>query len=451
MTSRRRRPTPPGPRARHPLGSLPAFRRDVLGFFRGIADEYGDVAGFRLGPHRCCLVNEPSLIEEVLVTHDAVMRKHWSLRQLRYVLGRGLLINEGESWRRQRRTIQPGFHKSRILGYAEIMTRRAAELSGRWRDGEVRDVYADMLDLALDIVTEALCGAPLAGRARSVTSALDRVMGRFETLLTGGLALPLAVPTPANLRTRAALAELDRVIEELIDLRRAQPAGDDLLGWLIEARDEGGEEWSDRQLRDEVVTLLMAGHETTAIALAWTFHLLSRHPEVAARLRDGIASALDEGAPDADSIERIPALRHVVQESMRLYPPAWAIGRENQAEVELGGYRIDGGTQIFLVAWVTQRDARYFDDPVAFRPDRWAGDRKPPKYAYFPFGAGPRYCVGSSFAMMETTLLLATLARDWRFEPLSEEPPEPQATVTLRPRHGIQLRLRRTRDEADDR
>lgn len=442
----------PGPRGRPLLGNSPAFRRDVLGFFTRCAREHGDVVGFRLGPKPCCLVNDPALIERVLVGLDDRTLKAWDLRQLEFVLGRGLLTNEGRSWRRQRRLVQPAFHTPRLHEYARRMALRAADRAAAWRAGETIDVHAEMTALTLEIVGEALLGAELSGRVEAVGEALDRVMDRFERMLRGWLPIPLSFPTPGNLRARWALRRLDRVVYEVIARRRAAAEGGeghDLLAVLLAAQDEEGT-GTVRQLRDEVTTLLLAGHETTAIALSWTLWLVARHPEVEARLAEEVREVLGDRLPAAGDIGRLPRLRAAIQESMRLYPPAWGIGREPVEDVELGGFRIEKGTQIFMVPWVTHRDPRFFARPERFLPGRWDEDPSPPcpagklpKYAYFPFGGGPRYCIGRGFAMMEATMVLATLLGRWRFDTVPDHRVEPQPAVTLRPRGGIPMTPRR--------
>ena len=433
----------PGPHTWLPWGSFPAFRRDMLGFLQSVLREYGDVCGFRLGPIRCCVVNEPDLIEEVLVHRADALIKHWNLRQLKFALGNGLLTSEGEAWQRQRRLIQPGFHNARIKSYAGVMVRRTEAMINAWQDGEVRDLHADMMVLTLEVVAETLFGTDLSNRVHEVSESLDRVMHYFEKLMTSWVPMPLAVPTPRNLGTRAARTRLDRVVREIIDARIQSPGGDNLLSWLLETRDEDGSAMSTRQVGDEVVTLLLAGHETTAITLSWTLYLLAQHPDILERLRNEVEAATNGGTMTGDTLARTPFLRAVVQESMRLYPPAWAIGREPRRDIEVGGYHIKKGTQILLLPYITHRDGRFYDDPLAFRPSRWEGDWKPPKYAYFPFGGGPRYCVGSNFAMMEAMMLLAMIVRRWRFELVPDHPVELQATVTLRPRFGIKATVRR--------
>jgi cytochrome P450 len=414
-----------------------------MGFLEGLQAEYGDISAFRLGHLRCCLIHHPELIEQVLVTRNDSMVKNWDMQQLRFLLGKGLLSNEGAAWKEQRRLIQPAFHNTRIRQYSTAMVRRTHDLEKTWSDGEERDVNADMLALTLNIVADALFGTDLSGRIKEVSEPLEEVMRWFEHLLVGPLPLPFAVPTPSNLRTRRALGRLDRVVAEIIDERKRAPGGDNLLTWLVEARLPDGSRMNDRQLRDEIVTLLLAGHETTALVLSWTIYLLAQHPEVAHRMGAEIDQVLEGRDPGPDDLAGLPFTRAVLQETMRLYPPAWGIGRECLTDVELGGYRIRRGTQIFMLAYATQRDSRWFEDPNSFTPERWAPDYRPPRYAYFPFGGGPRYCVGSNFAMLEATLLLVILSRAWRFDLSPEHVHQLQPSVTLRPRFGVRVRLRR--------
>ena len=440
-TSRR----PPGPRGRFLTGNLAAFRQDVLGFLTRSAREYGDIVGFSLSYVRCCLVNDPALIEQVLVRDHERVRKAWDLRWLRVALGDGLLTNEGDAWRRQRRLVQPAFHNDRIRGYGDIMVRKTDQMLARWSDGEVRDVHADLMSLTLEIVAEALFGVDVAPQARSVAHALGDFMRWFEIAFSEGVPLPLWVPTPANRRAVRAIRHFDAVIRDIIRERRTRgAAGEDLLGFLLAAT-ETGTGMTDRQLRDEVITLLLAGHETTALALSWSLLLVGQHPDVDARLSREVESVLGGRLPTAADLARLGYTRQVVQESLRLYPPAWGFGREVVEPIQLGDYTLRRGTQVFLVPWVTHRDPRFFPDPERFSPERWGPDaeRQIPKYAYFPFGGGPRYCVGSNFAMMEAVLLLATMLQRFRFTVRANETVELQPAVTLRPRSGIRAEVRR--------
>lgn len=438
--------TPPGPRGHFLTGSLPEFRRDMLGFFTRCAREYGDVSAFSFFHIRGCLVNNPELIQEVLVSKNDRMAKPWDVRELKLALGEGLLTNEGESWRRQRQLIQPAFHHERVRHYAEIMSARAKQRADAWPDGSERDLHAEMMGLTLEIVAEALFGVDISPHVEAVDTGLSVFMRQFEAMLTGPVPLSLKVPTPGNLRARRAIRRLHRIISDIIERRRSSRTnGNDLLACLLAAQDDEGSQMNDRQVRDEVTTLLLAGHETTAIALSWTLYLLARHPEVEARLGDELDSVLGGRRPRPDDVPRLTFTRQVVQEAMRLYPPAWGIAREAIEEIELGGHTIPRGTQIFMVQYVTHRDPRFFAQPEEFRPDRWspAEAKKIPKYAYFPFGGGSRHCIGSSFAMMEATLLLAVLMQRCRFELVPQHPIELQPAVTLRPRHGIRAVVRR--------
>lgn len=427
---------PPGPRGLPLVGCALDFRRDPLGFFTLLARRWGDVAGFRLGVLRCCLVNRPDLIETVFEERDAEMLKPWDERQLGVALGQGLLTGSGERWRRQRNLVEPAFRGERLRVYVEAMERIAAEAADRWRPGQEVDVHSELQPITMAIVGETLYGADLTPRAREAASAFEVLTDRFERLLTGSLPIPLRAPTPGNLPVHRAVRRLHAIAGDLVEARRTAGHGDDLLGTLLEARDGEGRGLEDREIREIVVTLLAAGHETTALALAWTLHLVALHPEVDARLAEEARTA--SGVPTG----ALPLARAAVREALRLYPPAWGIGRETTRAIELDGCRIDPGTQVYVIPWVTHRDPRWFPAPERFDPDRWAEGAPPVSArAWIPFGAGPRGCVGSGFAMIEAPLVLAALLRRWRFVPVPGHPIELQPAITLRPRHGIRMRI----------
>lgn len=437
-------PRTAGPPEHLIFGSLPEFRRDPLAFFTRCARDYGDVCRFRLGHLRCCLVSSPDLVERVLVEHSDRTVKAWDYRQLRFILGDGLLTSDGERWERSRRIAQPAFHGDRLRNLAGELTRRARQHSRLWCSGDCRDVHEDMMDITLENVSAVLFGQQFSDGASDVRNALDSAMERFESILRAWVPLPHWVPTPGNLRARRAVARLDRALEEFVRNHRTTCAdADDLLCWLIDQGYEG------RSLRDEVVTFLLAGHETTALAVTWTLHLLSQHPEIAGRVAEELDRELGDGDPEPADLARLPHLEAVLRESMRLYPPAWAMGREVSREFELGDVTLSPGTQIFISQWAVHRDPRFWDLPEEFRPGRWMdeeyGGVSRPKYAYFPFGGGPRYCIGKKFAELEAMLLLATCLRSWVFEPVPEHPVELQPSVTLRPRYGLRLVVRRRR------
>ena len=445
MSATRRAP-PPGPRGHPLIGSLPEFRRDILGFLTQCAREYGDVVAFRVFHIRCCLVNHPDLIEQVLVREQDRTIKNWDARQLKVALGDGLLTNEGDAWRGQRRLIQPAFHNDAIRRYAEIMVRNTGRMLASWRDGEVRDLQADLMAVTLEIVAEALFGVDLAPQSRLIGPALGDVMEWFERVFTGGLPLPLWIPTPANLKMRRAIGRFDALVSSFIRQRRASPVrGSDLLSSLLAATDEAGAGMTDRQLRDEVMTLLLAGHETTALALSWTWHLLGQHPKVEQQLHAELDRVLEGRAPAVSDLPMLTYAERVIKESMRLYPPAWSLARTVIKEFEIGGYRIPAGANVVMSQWIMQRDPRYFSDPDKFDPDRWLLERsqKLPRFAYFPFGGGARQCIGGSFAMMEAVLLLATIAQRFQFKAAPGHPVTAIPSFTLRPKHGIRMILQK--------
>ncbi len=443
---------PPGPPGHFLSGNLGEFRRDMLAYYVRAARDYGDVVRIRLGPRSLYLVAHPDLIEEVLVRKNANFRKHSALRMNRLLLGDGLVTSEGDLWLRQRRLVQPAFQRDRIAGYGAVMVDYAERMLADWQPGSVRDVHADMTWLTLEIITKTLFGADVGREAPEVGTALaaaqDSFIGRFQSLLP----LPEWVPSPGNLRLRRAVRRLDAIVYRFIERRRAEakahaeggpPPPDDVLTWMIRARDDDGSRMTDRQLRDEAMTLFLAGHDTTALTLSWTCYVLAQTPEVDAKLYDELRAVLGDRPPSVEDLPRLRYADRVVRESMRLYPPAYAIGREALAACELGGYDVPRGQTVLMAQWVTHRDPRFWVAAEKFDPDRWEGEApaRLPKYAYFPFGGGPRGCVGNTFSMMEATLLLAAIARRFRFERAESEPVRPRPSLTLRPERGILMRL----------
>jgi len=448
-TTPRRAPVAP----RLPLvGHFLEFRRDPLAFLRAMREAHGDVVDVAIGPLKVTLLSHPDLVEDILVTRSRLWQKDRFLRtNLRPVLGHGLLSSEGDFWRKQRRLAQPAFHRDRIAAYAGIMVRHAEGLATTWRDGEEREVHKDMMRLTLAIVAEALFGADAGDHASTVGEALDAILAIVADPLPVFLPVLARLPTPRRRRFDRCVSSLDRVIYGFIDARRKTEASSrvDLMSMLLEARDEDGSRMTDRQLRDECMTLFLAGHETTALNLSWTWLLLTRHPEAKAKLLAELDDVLGaDGRGRAVSFADVPRLRytaHVISESLRMYPPAWSMGREAIDDLDIGGYRIRAGDQVWFCPWSIQRDPRWFDDPERFLPERWEGDlaKRLPRFAYFPFGGGPRFCIGQSFAQLEAVLLLATLARAFDVEVLPKPSPVPETSVTLRPRHGLRVRLTR--------
>ena len=436
------RAVPPGPKGHWLRGSIREFARDRLGFLDENFRSYGDVVAFRLGPYRIVQVNHPDLIEDVVVTRNRSFIKHFALKQTKTTLGKGLLTSEGDFWRRQRKLAQPAFHRDRIAGYADVMVRYGERMLNSWADGQVRDVQDDMMRLTLEIVAKTLFDAEMAGEAADASAAMDTLMRCFTARLNSPVKLPEWVPTPVNLRLRRSIARLDRIIFRFIAERRASnEERDDLLSMLLNARDEDDSRMTDRQLRDELMTLFMAGHETTANTLAWAFWLIALNPEAETRLHAELDEVLNGRAPTCADLPRLPFTGHVVTETLRLYPTVWLIGREAIEPVRVGDYQLNRGTTVYMSQWVVHRDPRWYDDPLSYRPERWEDGlaKRLPRYAYFPFGGGPRLCIGNNFALMEATLLIATIARRFRLRLAADATVTPLPTMTLRPDHGIKM------------
>lgn len=428
------------------IGHFGAYRRDPLGFLTRCARAYGDLVLLRFGLARVVVLSHPDLIEDVLVRkHQAFGKSRFVLKGVRPVLGNGLFSSAGDLWRRQRRMMQPAFHRARIAAYGEVMVAATQRMLASWHPGERRDLFQDLMRLTLAIVATALFNADVEGDAAAVgkalTVGLEATNARLNSLLAP--VLPDRFPSPANLRLQRVMRELDAIIFRIIARRRASGADPgDLLSLLLHARDEDdGGGMTDRQLRDELMTLFLAGHETTAVALSWTWHLLSQHPSVEALLAAELESVLGGRPPTAADLPRLPYTEMVVQEALRLYPPAWAISRDARASCELGGHRVAAGTAVIMSQWVLHRDPRSFDRPDDFHPERWADGlaHRLPRFAYFPFGGGQRRCIGEAFALMEAALIVATVAQHVRLTAVPGPAVVPQLSVTLRPKHGVPL------------
>lgn len=436
-----------GPKGHWLKGNLPDFAADRLGFLTRIAGDYGDVVAIRFLHRKIIVVNHPDLVEEVLVTRNRQFIKHFALRFAKPTLGEGLLTSEGDFWRRQRRLSQPAFHRERVAGHAGVMVEFAERMLAGWSDGQRLDVQEAMMRLTLEIVAKCLFDADVSGDSADASAAMETVLNCFTARVNSMIRLPMAVPTPTNLRLKRAKGRLDRIIYGIIAARRAsKEERGDLLSMLIAATDpveEGGAGMTDLQLRDEAMTLFMAGHETTANTLAWIWFLLSTHPEVEAKLHAELDEVLPNRPPTFDDLPRLSYSEKVVTEALRLYPTVWLLGREAVEPTEVGGYPVPTGTTVYMPQWVIHRDARFFEDPLSYRPERWAEGlaKKIPRYAYFPFGGGPRICIGNAFAMMEATLLLATIARRYKIQVVHPEKVVPLPTMTLRPVGGIEVAL----------
>jgi cytochrome P450 len=434
---------PPGPTA---FLSRLIYRpgRNPITFFENLVKTYGPLVYLKSSGEHVYVVTEPGHIRDIFVTHQKKFKKGRGLERSKILLGEGLLTSEGESHLRQRRLIQPAFHKERIASYADAMTDYAGRTMARWSDGGSVDVAEDMTRLTLGIVGKTLFDADVESQARDVGQAMTNVMESFWLRM-----LPFAdtlerLPIPALRRAREARATLDGIIYQLIAERRKSP-GDrgDLLSMLILAQDEEnhGRGMTDQQVRDEAITLFLAGHETTANALAWSWYLISQSPEVEARVHEEVDRVLGGRTPSMRDIPALPYVEQVVTEAMRLYPPAWIIGRRALEPYRIDGYDIPPGAVLIVSPYLTQRDPRFFVNPDTFDPDRWTPAFKSalPPFAYFPFGGGTRRCIGESFAWMELVLVLSTIAQRWRLSLVPGHPVKPQPVVTLRLKHGLKM------------
>ncbi|MGE0405925.1 MAG: cytochrome P450 [Candidatus Korobacteraceae bacterium] len=444
---------PPGPRSTLPGAMIFAFRRDPLGFLSRVAREFGDIAYFKLGPQHVYLLNHPDYIKDVLVTHDRKFKKGRILERAKRVVGEGLLTSEGEFHTRQRRLMQPAFHNRRIGDYARAMVETTLRWQERWQHGETRDLHAEMLELTLVIVGRTLFGADMERASSAVREAMEAFTDVFSFILLPFSDFLEKFPLPQVRRVDAARQRLDDIVYRVIAERRASldssvKEGTDLLSMLLRAQDmEGGTgAMSDLQVRDECVTIVLAGHDTTANALTWTLYLLSQHPEVEHRLHQEIDSVLAGRPPAADDVPRLRYTEMVLAESMRLYPPAWGLARKTLQAHTIGGYVIPRDGVVLLNQYVTHRDRRWYPNPETFDPERWAESQNSrPKFAYFPFGGGPRQCIGEGFAWMEGVLVLATLAQQWRMRLAEGQQIGLRPALTLRPRYGMRMVLERRR------
>jgi cytochrome P450 len=435
---------PPGPKPQFLIGNMPLAGKDPLSTFTEWAQEFGDIFYYRALWIDVYFLNHPDLIEQILVRNYHNFRKDHVIRKSRWFFGEGLLTNEGESWLRQRRLAQPAFHRERITSYAKIMAVYAQQMMAGWEDGETRDIHQEMLQLTLRIVVRALFNVE-AEEIGSISTAMNVMMRNSSGIR---LLLPPAaryLPTPAMIEFRRSVTQLDRAVYSIIAQRRADESDSgDLLSMLMQARDEDGGRMSDKQLRDEVMTFLLAGHETTALALSWSWYLLGQNPEARKKLHEELDRVLHGREPTFSDLPNLSYAERVIKESMRLYPPAWSVARTVVSDFELRGYRIPAGANVVMSQWIMHRDPRYFSDPEKFDPERWLTEKaqKLPRFAYFPFGGGPRQCIGNTFAMMEATLLLASIAQRFHFELVETQPVVPVPSFTLRPKHGIRVTTR---------
>lgn len=441
---------PPGPKRLPFFGSLRELSRDPLNFLLDLARNYGDVSYTSIGIGKMYMLNTPELIEEALIGRYKECVKDTGTRELIPLVGQGLLTSEGDVWKRNRKLASPPLAPKRIAGYADTMVICTERACAALRDAETRDVHVDMMALTLEIVGKTLLGFDARADAERVARVIDVSMVYFEKQLrTWRGILPKWIPTPDRIAFHKVVKDLDQMIYAIIDRCRASTEESDyLLARLVNARDENGGAMSDTQLRDEAVTMLLAGHETTALVLSFAIYLLSEHPEVAARLREEIETKVGARPLVLADIPALPFLDGVVRETMRLYPPAWLIGRQVITPFEIGGFTLQAGEQLLMSPYTIQRDPRYFKDPERFMPERWLEPAiaSLPKFAYFPFGGGARVCIGHHFATMEVQLVLATMLQQLELTVAPDYKLKLDPVVTLRPLEGMPVRVRRVRE-----
>jgi cytochrome P450 len=434
---------PPGPPPNLIRALFGAMQQNPLDYFTEMARKYGDVSGMRIGNFRSFFINHPDLIEAVLVNHARKYHKGRILQANKYLFGEGLLTSEGDFWLRQRRLSQPAFHRTRISAYAATMAEYTEQMVATWRNGEVRDIHEEMMQLALRIVGKTLFDADVTKDAKEVGETLDLLLD-IAANFGRTVLVPLWVPTPRNIRAKLGVRRLEKVIYRIIANRRACGGNSgDLLSLLLQAQDDDGSHMSDRQLRDETITLFLAGHETTANTLSWTWWLLAQNPAVEKKFHEELDGVLGGSVPTLEDLPKLTYLNHLLTESLRLYPTAWGMARLAVEEHEIAGYPVHVGNGVAFAQWVIHRDARWFDAPLEFRPERWETGlaKQLPRFAYFPFGGGPRRCIGNTFALMEASVVLATIGQKFRFALVPGHRVTPLASITLRPKNGILVTL----------
>jgi cytochrome P450 len=438
---------PPGPRGLPVIGNTVDLSRDIFAFFEELRDEYGHVASYEVFGTDACMVAHPDSIQQVLLDdHETFEKGEVLTRNLADAMGEGLFVTDGDQWQNQRTQVQPAFYRNRLNTYVPEMRATAEETVEKWRDGMVIDVNDQMTKTTMDVLGRTLFGVDVTENP-VVSEASDAILARFDTSRFWSF-LPDRLPTPTNRRYRRKLNELQTFVDELSQQRRQQPPenrGDDLLSILVgflEASDLTQEE-----LRDNMVTFLFAGHETTALGLTYTLLCLAQHHEEQAKLHEEIDTVCDE-AVTAEDLPELEQTERVIDEALRLYPPVYMFFREATRDVELKGYYIPEGTTLVLPQWAVHRDPAWWDDPKAFRPNRFAGDADHPEYAYFPFGGGPRHCIGMRFARMEMKTVLTTILNDYTFELASNPNPDLIASTNLKPGEPIEIELHK-RDDAE--
>jgi cytochrome P450 len=451
-TLTQKKSVPPYPKEKHWLfGSGYLIRDNTHEEVVKLIKKYGEIYSLSLPFNRVVIAAKPEYAKYILVDNNKNYRKSLAYDMLRILLGNGLLTSEGDFWKKQRRLAQPAFHKQKLADLTAMMVRRAQEeverLKKHAQSGEYFDVAPEMTTLTLDIISEAIFSNGVEDEKAELISRQITLLNQYATeKLNDPIRLPPSIPTPFNIRERKAVKVLDDVIYEIIDKRRKEGVSkSDLLSMLLDARDEEtGEAMDNKQLRDEVMTIFIAGNETTANAMAWTLYLLSQNPEAEEKMVKELDDKLNAGVElDFTSVMGFHYVRQVIDESMRLYPPAWMVGRRNNEDDEIGGYRIIKDTNVLVPIWYLHRSEKYWSEPLKFKPERFAPENKHniDRYVYFPFGGGPRLCIGNNFALLEMQIILIHLYRNYKFRLKENFKVEPEPMITLRPRYGMWMKV----------
>jgi len=438
---------PPGLRRNLPFYLFSRFFRpgNPIRLFEHLQATFGRVSYYRIGPSQIVVMNDPDLVREVLIAQPQNFIKERTQRRMKILLGEGLITSDGEVHKRQRRIVAPAFHRQRIQNYASLMVERSAAMRDSWQGGVELDASAEMMRLALQIVARTLFNSDVTKDVQRINDEVNAIMRLYNFLV----ALPRAeallhLPIPGLMRFKRARKRLDKVVYRMIDDRRRSGIdGGDLLSMLLASRDDEADHsgMTDEQLRDEVLTIFLAGYETVANALAWTWLLLGQDPDAEVKLHAEIDAVLGRRLPTLEDLPHLRFAEMVLSESMRLYPPAWAMGRQATCDVEIGPYKLPAGTYIFFSQYIIQRNPDFFPDPLRFDPERFTPERKAerPRFTYFPFGGGSRQCIGESFAWMEAILSLVTMAQRWRLRLIPGQKIDVQPKITLRPKYPIRM------------
>ncbi|MCE9499217.1 MAG: cytochrome P450 [Leptospira sp.] len=435
---------PPGPKGFfETYNHIKLLKKDLLEFYHKITD-YGEIARFRFGNRVAYIITNPEHIRHVLVENNQNYTKSVLYKEVKHVVGNGLLTSEGDFWRRQRKLAQPSFHKQKIIGFAEMMVSENDKMLQEWESGKNPfDVSQEMMKLTFSVVGKTLFGSDISSFSDRVGESLYAGIEGAANRMKSIIKFPLSVPTPANIRFNRAISEMDKIVYSIIaEKKKNPPGGADLLSMLIDARDEEtGEGMNELQLKDEIVTFMLAGHETTSTTLTWAFYLLSKYPEVAKKIRSEVIDVLGDRNPSLEDVSKLKYTTMVIEETMRLYPAIWVIQRNSIGWDEFGGYKIPPGTIVSMPQYIVHRDPLYWENPEGFDPERFSEERSKnrPKYSYFPFGGGPRTCIGNIFAMMEATIILSMAVRKFRLDLVPGFKVEKQALLTLRPKFGMMM------------